>query len=136
MKAIQSTQPMKVMIYNTQAEDDQVEQIVTALIEWNAHTNYFKKYIENGKEKVLAPFNLGFLSISAYHEHPLWWMSEKLKECVLYVSGHKAGGNYGKEVKIPSHVCKAVRESPRFLETLQSLSEKERWTMYVPGGIT
>jgi len=130
MTAIQSTQPVKVMIYNTQPEDDQVEQIITTLIDWNAHAGFFKR---NGRRvvsfKATSPL-LGLI-VGMYLDTTLYVIEKQLKNCVLYVSGHKA--RYGAEVKMPSRICKAVRDSTRFVDSLQPISDKEMVKVYAGG---
>ena len=119
------TGSMKIMIYNTQPEDEQIDQIVTSLISWNERVCFFKRY----DNTVVSPYKVGWFGV--YHELSLDLMADCLKQCVLYVSGHKA--RYGREVKIPSKICKVVRDSSHLLDSLPYITESEKWKLYAIG---
>jgi len=118
--------PMKVMIYNTLPQDEQIEQMVTSLISWNNERNVFKNY--EGKLVTLVTMQVGF-RFGMHMDVTLYTMEKYLKECVLYVSGNKA--RYGNEVKIPPKICRGVRESVRLLDSARTISKEDRDKTYV-----
>jgi hypothetical protein len=73
---IPSEHRVKVVVYNTEPFDDRVEQILTALIDWNAHEGVFKRHGERVVSFVAASPLQG-MEVGTYLDTTLYFMEKQ-----------------------------------------------------------